>query len=72
MRLKKDEEAQSHRAEDSAVTSPNNPLSRTYPDFWGMAKHVRCESSLAEKKLDCVKFDCLAVRLSTLVGAWRD
>ena len=33
MRLKKAEGAQSHRAEDSAVTSPNNRLSRTYPSL---------------------------------------
>ena len=33
MRLKKDEGAQSHRAEDSALTSPNNRLSRTYPSL---------------------------------------
>ena len=33
MRLTKDEGAQSRRAEGSAVTSPNNRLSRTYPSF---------------------------------------
>ena len=33
MRLMKGEGAQSHRAEDSAVISPNNRLSRAYPSL---------------------------------------
>ena len=42
MRLMEDEGAQSHRAEDSAVTSPNNRLSRTYPSLGdGEARQMR-------------------------------
>ena len=42
MRLMEDEGAQSHRAEDSAVTSPNNLRSRTYPSLGdGEARQMR-------------------------------
>ncbi len=42
MRLMKDEGAQSHRAEDSVVSSPNNRLSRTYPSLGdGEARQMR-------------------------------
>ena len=47
MRLKKDEGAQSHRAENSAMTFTDHPVSAVRIRVLEMAKHVRCESLLA-------------------------